>query len=74
MPPRLAPVQVIVIPIPNSKLSDAEKQALDERAAAFLRDLKAAGIRTRSDARDIYTPGWKYAHWETKASCRPLSQ
>ena len=28
--------------------------------------LKAAGVRSKLDARDNYTPGWKYNHWELK--------
>ena len=28
--------------------------------------LKAAGVRAKLDARDNYTPGWKYNHWELK--------
>ena len=66
MPPRVAPVQVIVIPIPNSKLSKEESQALLDKAEDIISQLRNAGIRTKSDIRDIYTPGWKYAHWETK--------
>ena len=29
-------------------------------------DMAAAGIRTKLDDRDNYTPGWKYNHWELK--------
>ena len=67
MPPRVAPVQVIVIPIPNSKMSREEMDGLMAKAAQFVADLKAAGVRVRSDTRDNYTPGWKYSNWEVKA-------
>ena len=30
-------------------------------------ELTAAGVRTDSDLRDNYTPGWKYNYWELKA-------
>jgi len=28
--------------------------------------LKAAGVRVKVDDRDVYSPGWKYNHWELK--------
>ena len=28
--------------------------------------LKTAGVRSKCDLRDNYTPGWKYNHWELK--------
>lgn len=30
------------------------------------KSLKAAGVRSKLDNRDNYTPGWKYNHWELK--------
>ena len=68
MPPRVAPLQVIVIPIPNSKVSAEEHAALLAKADSLVQELKEAGLRAKADPRDIYTPGWKYAHWETKVS------
>lgn len=66
MPPRVAPLQVIVIPIPNSKMSEEARAALAGKADEFVSSLKAAGVRVSSDTRDVYTPGWKYNHWEVK--------
>ncbi len=66
LPPRVAPVQVVVVPIPNAKLSAEERDALAAGAAAAAEALKAAGVRVKLDARDNYTPGWKYNHWELK--------
>ena len=66
LPPRVASVQVIVIPIRNSKSSQEDSEALNAKAESIVQDLQAQGIRVKSDARDIYTPGWKYNHWETK--------
>lgn len=66
MPPRVAPVQVIVIPIPNSKLTPEESQALLAKAEGIVEQLRNNGVRVKIDKRDIYTPGWKYSHWETK--------
>lgn len=69
LPPRVASVQVIVIPIRNSKSSQADSDALTARAGSIVEELQAKGVRVRSDLRDIYTPGWKYNHWETKVRC-----
>ena len=66
LPPRVASVQVILVPIRNSKLTAEEDAALNSRADAIVDELGGAGVRARADKRDIYTPGWKYNHWETK--------
>lgn len=63
LPPRVAPVQAVVIPIP---FKDVDRAAVVEAASAICQRLKAAGIRSREDARDNYSPGWKYNHWELK--------
>ncbi len=41
-------------------------QAMAARAEGFVQDLKGVQVRVISDTRDIYTPGWKYNHWELK--------
>ncbi|KAK9805160.1 hypothetical protein WJX72_002679 [[Myrmecia] bisecta] len=66
MPPRVAPVQIVVIPIPNAKMSEEAKQAMAAKADEFVSALRAAGMRVTSDTRENYTPGWKYNHWELK--------
>ena len=59
LPPRIAPIQVIVLPIAMHK-----EGVLD--AAAGLRDrLQAAGIRAKMDDSD-QSPGWKFAQYEMK--------
>ena len=67
MPPRVSPTQLIVIPIPNAKLSADARAALTGKARELAAELAAAGVRTDSDLRDNYTPGWKYNYWELKA-------
>ena len=62
----MAQLQVIVIPIPNSKATAEENKALNDKAASLVKELEDAGIRVDSDTRSIYTPGWKYTHWEVK--------
>jgi prolyl-tRNA synthetase len=62
VPPKVAPIQVIVVPI----FRDDEGRAKVERfIASWSPQLKAAGIRHRVDWRDE-RPGDKYAHWELK--------
>ena len=66
LPPRIAPVQVVIVPIPNAKLSAEEKAALSGGAQSAADSMQAISIRVKLDARDNYTPGWKYNHWELK--------
>ena len=62
VPPRVAPIQVVVVPI----YRDAEGRAKVETfIAGWAPELKAAGIRHRVDWREE-RPGDKYAHWELK--------
>jgi prolyl-tRNA synthetase len=63
MPPRVAPVQVVICPINNKELS---KEALGSYANEIYSSLVAAGVRVEVDDRDNYTPGWKYNHWEQR--------
>lgn len=63
LPPRLSPVQCIVVPIP---FKDADREAVVKAALDISQQLKDAGIRSKEDARANYSPGWKYNHWELK--------
>jgi prolyl-tRNA synthetase len=62
VPPRVAPVQVIVVPIFRD---DESRARVDRFIKTWAPELKAAGIRHRVDWRDE-RPGDKYAHWELK--------
>ena len=62
LPPRMAPVQVVVIPI---LARGADVPALTAAARRLTADLKAAGIAAHLDDRD-YKPGYKYFEWEQK--------
>lgn len=63
LPPRLAPLQAVIVPIYKS---EAEK-ALTVEAAEKVRDeLVRAGIRTRLDDRDGISPGFKFNDWEMR--------
>src|SRR5260370_20554698 len=62
VPPKVAPIQVVVVPI----FRDADSRAKVEGfVSGWARELKAAGIRHRVDWRGE-RPGDKYAHWELK--------
>jgi len=62
LPPRIAPYQVVIVPIPRGNW---EETVLPK--AREIRDaLQARGIRVMLDARDAYTPGWKFAEWEMR--------
>jgi len=62
LPPRVAPLQVVIIPISYEK--DTKRQA--EACAKITSELEAAGVRVRLDDRENYNPGWKYNFWELK--------
>ena len=59
LPPRIAPIQVVVIPVA------AHKPGVLDAAAALRDRLAAAGIRVKMDDSDN-SPGWKYAEYEMK--------
>ena len=63
LPPRLAPIQVVIVPIYRS---DEERQAVEEKAAEIQMQLRAAGLSVHFDNRDTHKPGWKFAEYELK--------
>jgi prolyl-tRNA synthetase len=63
LPPSVAPVQVVVVPIYRS---DDERASVLEVAERLRAELAGAGIRVRVDDRDQHRPGYKFAEWELK--------
>jgi prolyl-tRNA synthetase len=63
IPPRIAPVQVVVVPIPYK---DAEGTSIMAEANSTAKKLEEAGVRVTFDGRGQYTPGWKFNEWELK--------
>jgi prolyl-tRNA synthetase len=61
-PPRIAPYQVVVVPIPRGNW----RETVLPHAKAIFDDLTARGVRVMLDDRDAYTPGWKFAEWELR--------
>jgi len=62
IPPRIAPVQVVVIPIPYRQ----EDSNVIGQARLTAKKLQQAGISAILDDREQYTPGWKFNEWEMK--------
>ncbi len=60
IPPKLAPIEVVIVPIVRGEDRRAIEKA-DEIATA----LRKSGRRVKVDARD-QSPGWKYAEWEMR--------
>ncbi len=63
LPPRLAPTQVVIVPIYKN---DDEKAQVFEAARKASAALLAAGIRVRTDERDGVSPGFKFNDWEMR--------
>jgi prolyl-tRNA synthetase len=63
IPPRLAPTQVVIVPIYRS---DDEKKLVLDKANEVAAHLRGRGVRVHVDARDSMKPGPKYYEWERK--------
>ena len=63
LPPKLAPIQVVIIPI----YKNAEQLAsITERVLKIKKAIESKGISVKYDDRDTYKPGWKFAEYELK--------
>jgi len=60
-PPKLAPVQVVIVPIWRT---DAERDTVLAAARSVLEQLREAGLRVELDDREGMKPGAKYYEWE----------
>ena len=63
MPPRIAPLQVVIVPIYKGEES---KPVIDEKVAGLIKELKTLGISVKYDNSDNARPGWKFAEYELK--------
>jgi prolyl-tRNA synthetase len=64
LPPKVAPYQVVIVPIPPKK-GDVKETVLP-KAREVQAMLRGAGIRVHLDERDQFQPGYKYADWEMR--------
>ena len=63
LPPRLAPIQVVIVPIYKNADEKSVVMAVTDRV---FQELKTAGIRLKVDDREEVTPGFKYNDWEMR--------
>jgi prolyl-tRNA synthetase len=63
LPPRLAPIQVVVVPIYKG---EEQLEAISEKVAVFVKELRKKGVSVKFDDRDTYRPGAKFAEYELK--------
>jgi prolyl-tRNA synthetase len=63
LPPKLAPIQVVIIPIYKG---DEQLEGLAETAGKIKAGLEAQGITVKYDDRDTHKPGYKFAEYELK--------
>lgn len=67
LPPRVAPVQVVIVPIPPKKNDQESQQAMDSALDKLVQSLtKDMGLRVKVDDRDYVRNGAKYFEWERK--------
>jgi prolyl-tRNA synthetase len=63
LPPKLAPTQVVIVPI----YKNAEQLSrINEKAEVIQKALQARGISVKYDNRDTFKPGWKFNEYEFK--------
>lgn len=63
LPPKLAPIQVVIIPIWKK---DGDKAEVLSAASSVKESLQTAGIKVKLDESEQRTPGWKFNFWEMK--------
>ena len=63
LPPKLAPIQVVIVPIYKSA---EELAAITEKVEPLVAELKVAGISVKYDDNDNQRSGWKFAEYELK--------
>ena len=63
LPPKIAPVQVVIVPIPYRNV-DAE--LIKAKTKQLFDTLTKEGVEAVLDDRQEYTPGWKFNQWELK--------
>lgn len=63
LPPKLAPIQVVIVPIYRG---EEEKAKIDTYVDALTAELRTKDISVKYDDRDTQRPGFKFAEWELK--------
>jgi len=63
LPPKLAPIQVVIVPIYKN---EEQLALISVKAEEIKKDLKKLGISVKFDNNDAYKPGYKFAEYELK--------
>jgi prolyl-tRNA synthetase len=62
LPPKIAPYQVVIVPIPRGNWQETVLPKAQELKA----QLASGGVRVMLDDSDAHSPGWKFAEWEMR--------
>lgn len=68
LPPRVAQLQVVIVPTGISAKTEASREGLYDEADRISKELLKLGVKAKADLREEYTPPWKYNDWELKVS------
>jgi prolyl-tRNA synthetase len=63
LPPKIAPLQVVIVPVYKG---DEKKAEINAKANEIAEHLKKLGVRVKFDDNDNNRPGWKFAEYEMK--------
>ena len=63
LPPKLAPFQVVIVPIYKG---EEQLKEISQQALAIKADLEKIGVSVKFDDRDTHKPGWKFSEYEFK--------
>ena len=63
LPPKLAPIHVVIIPITRN---EEDLARVKEKIEPLINGLKMKNLTVKLDDRDTYKPGWKFAEYELK--------
>ncbi|KAJ7743190.1 hypothetical protein B0H16DRAFT_1562246 [Mycena metata] len=67
LPPRVASVQVVIVPCGiTAKTTEESRAKINDACEDLAKTLKKAGVRAKADLREGYTPGYKFNDWEQK--------
>lgn len=66
LPPRVSPVQVVIVPISPKKDDEEGKKAMKEALDKLISEMKSRGLKVKVDDRDYVRNGAKYFEWERK--------
>ncbi len=66
LPPKLAPIQVVFVPMGRDEQTREKTFALSDKIAA---ELSEAGLRCKVDKREKESPGFKFNDWELQGAC-----